>query len=178
LNLDGTIPADNPVAGNPYWSFGHRNAQGLVYANNILYSSEHGPSNDDELNIIEKGRNYGWPNVEGFCNTSGEQSFCTANNVKEPLRNWTPTAAVCGLDYYNNDAIPQWKNSLLLVSLKNSRLYQMKLGTGFQTVITTNEYYTNSYGRMRDLCVSPAGRVYICTSNGGNADKIIEIRKQ
>jgi glucose/arabinose dehydrogenase len=178
VNLDGTIPADNPVPGNSYWSFGHRNAQGLVYANNILYSSEHGPSNDDELNIIEKGRNYGWPNVEGFCNTSNEQSFCTANNVKEPVRNWTPTAAVCGLDYYNNDAIPQWKNSLLLVSLKNARLYQMKLGTGFQTITATNEYYTNTYGRMRDLCVSPSGRVYICTSNGGNSDKIIEIKKQ
>ena len=77
LNLDGSIPADNPVAGNPYWSFGHRNPQGLVYANNKLYSSEHGPSNDDEINIIEKGRNYGWPDVQGFCNTTSEQSFCT-----------------------------------------------------------------------------------------------------
>ena len=82
LNLDGTVPADNPVAGNPYWSFGHRNAQGLVFANNILYSSEHGPSSDDELNIIEKGRNYGWPTVPGFCDAGTEQIFCTANNVR------------------------------------------------------------------------------------------------
>ena len=67
LNMDGTIPGDNPVAGNPYWSLGHRNPQGLVFANNKLYSSEHGPSNDDEVNIIEKGRNYGWVNVHGFC---------------------------------------------------------------------------------------------------------------
>ncbi|HWR32873.1 MAG TPA: PQQ-dependent sugar dehydrogenase, partial [Chitinophagaceae bacterium] len=114
LNLDGSIPADNPVAGNPYWSFGHRNPQGLVFANNIMYSSEHGPSNDDEMNIIEKGRNYGWPNVEGYCNTSSEQSFCSANNVKEPIKAWTPTAAVCGMDYYNSNLIPQWKNSLLM----------------------------------------------------------------
>lgn len=177
LNLDGTIPADNPVAGNPYWSFGHRNPQGLVFANNILYSSEHGPSNDDELNIIEKGRNYGWPNVEGFCNTGGEQSFCSSNNVREPLKNWTPTAAVCGLDHYNSNTIPQWKNSLLLVSLKNARLYQMKLDNSFTNVTSTTEYFTNSYGRMRDLCISPAGRVYICTSNGSN-DKIIEIRNK
>ncbi|HET9429591.1 MAG TPA: PQQ-dependent sugar dehydrogenase, partial [Chitinophagaceae bacterium] len=55
LNLDGSIPADNPVPGKPYWTFGHRNAQGLVFANNRLYSSEHGPNSDDELNIIEKG---------------------------------------------------------------------------------------------------------------------------
>ena len=175
INLDGTIPADNPIPGNPYWSFGHRNPQGLVFANNKLYSAEHGPNNDDEVNIIEKGKNYGWPNVEGFCNTTGEQSFCTANNVAEPLQNWTPTAAVSGLDYYNSSLIPQWKNSLLVVALKNARLYQMKLNDAFTSITQTNEYFTNSYGRMRDICISPAGKVYICTSNGGN-DKIIEVR--
>jgi glucose/arabinose dehydrogenase len=177
INLDGSIPADNPVAGNPYWSFGHRNPQGLVYANNKLYSSEHGPNNDDEINIIEKGRNYGWPNVEGFCDNGGEQSFCSANNVRQPLKNWTPTAAVSGLDYYNSDLIPQWKNSLLVAALKNSRLYQMKLDDTFNSIVQTNEYFTNDYGRMRDICISPDGKVYICTSNGGN-DKIIEVTKK
>ncbi len=176
LNLDGSIPADNPIPGNPLWTSGHRNPQGLVYANNILYSSEHGAGTDDEINIIEKGRNYGWPNVEGFCNTSGEQSFCTANNVKEPIMAWTPTIATCGLDYYNSDLIPQWKNSLLLVALKNSRLYQMKLDNSFTSITETNEYFNAKYGRMRDLCISPAGRVYICSSNGGNNDRIIEVK--
>ena len=176
LNLDGSIPADNPVAGNPYWSFGHRNPQGLVFANNIMYSSEHGPSNDDEINIIEKGRNYGWPNVEGYCNTVSEQNFCSLNNVKEPIKAWTPTAAVCGLDYYNKDLIPQWKNSLLMVALKNARLYQMKLDGNYTSITETNEYFTNSYGRMRDICISPAGKVYICTSNGGGSDRIIEVK--
>ncbi|MGK2862945.1 MAG: PQQ-dependent sugar dehydrogenase, partial [Chitinophagaceae bacterium] len=103
LNLNGTVPSDNPVAGNPYWSWGHRNPQGLVFANNKLYSSEHGPSNDDEINIIEKGRNYGWPDVHGFCNLSAEQTFCTAKNVMEPIKAWTPTIATSGLDYYNHD---------------------------------------------------------------------------
>jgi glucose/arabinose dehydrogenase len=173
LNLDGSIPADNPVAGNPYWSFGHRNPQGLVYANNILYSSEHGPSNDDEINIIEKGKNYGWPNVAGKCEGS-EQTFCSANNVVEPIASWTPTIACSGLDYYNSDAIPQWKNSLLLAALKDSRLYQLKLNDNGNSVTGINQYFTNKYGRMRDICISPAGKVYICTSNGGN-DKIVEI---
>ena len=177
LNLDGTIPADNPVPGNPYWSLGHRNPQGLVFANNRLYSSEHGPNNDDEINIIEKGRNYGWPDVQGFCNTTAEQTFCTANNVKEPVTAWTPTIATCGLDYYNSDLIPQWKNSLLLVTLKNERLYQLKLDNSFTGITSTTEYLTNAYDRLRDLCISPAGKVYICTSNGGN-DKIIEIRRK
>lgn len=177
INLDGTIPVDNPIAGNPLWSFGHRNPQGLVFANNILYSSEHGPDTDDEINIIEKGRNYGWPTVRGFCNEASEQSFCASNNVKEPIKTWTPTAAVSGMDYYNRDLIPQWKNSLLVVALKNSRLYQLKLDNNFTSITETSEYFTNDYGRMRDVCVSPDGKVYICTSNGGN-DKIIEISKE
>lgn len=178
LNLDGTIPADNPVAGNAYWSFGHRNPQGLVFANNILYSSEHGPSTDDEVNIIEKGRNYGWPDVPGYCDAGVEQTFCTTFNVKEPLRAWSPTVATCGLDYYNKDLIPQWKNSLLLVALKEARLYQMKLDGTFKAVTETNEYFVSKYGRMRDVCISTDGKVYICTSNGGNNDRIVEVKKQ
>jgi len=175
LNLDGSIPADNPVAGNPYWSFGHRNPQGLVFANNMLYNSEHGPSNDDEINIIEKGRNYGWPDVQGYCNGTNEAVFCNSNNVKEPIEAWTPTIATCGLDYYSKDQITQWKNSLLLVALKDARLYQMKLNASFNDITAVKEYFVNDYGRMRDLCISPDGKVYICTSNGGNDDKIIEI---
>jgi len=177
LNPDGSIPGDNPVAGNPYWSWGHRNPQGLVFANNKLYSSEHGASSDDEINIIEKGRNYGWINVQGFCNESAEQSFCTANNIKEPIEAWTPTIAPGGLDFYNHDLIPQWKNSLLLATLKNSRLYQLKLNDAGTEITSTNEYFNNKYGRMRDICISPAGKVYICTSNGSN-DRIIEISRK
>lgn len=177
LNLDGSIPADNPVPGNAYWTFGHRNPQGLVFVNNKLFSSEHGPTSDDEINIIEKGRNYGWPDVRGFCNESGEQNFCAAYNVKEPIQAWTPTIATCGLDYYNSDNIPQWKNSLLMATLKDATLYQMKLDNSFSSVTETNEYLINDYGRLRDICISPAGVVYICTSNGSN-DRIIEVTKK
>lgn len=177
LNLDGSIPADNPVAGNPYWTWGHRNPQGLVFANNKLYSSEHGPGNDDEINIIEKGRNYGWLTVQGFCDQTAEQAFCQSNNIREPIKAWTPTIAPSGLDYYNHDLIPQWKNSLLLATLKNSRLYQLKLDAGASSITETNEFFTTKYGRMRDICISPEGKVYICTSNGSN-DRIIEISKK
>jgi glucose/arabinose dehydrogenase len=174
LNLDGSIPADNPMPNNPVWSWGHRNAQGLVLVDNQLFSSEHGQSTDDEINIIEKGRNYGWPNVEGFCDKEGEKDFCTANNVKEPLKTWTPTAAVCGMDYYNAAALPQWKNSLLVTTLKNSRLYQLQLNEAKTAIVNTKELYNNKYGRMRDVCVAPDGKVYISTSNG-NDDKIIVV---
>ncbi len=174
LNLDGSIPSDNPVAGNPYWSLGHRNPQGLVFANGKLYSSEHGPNTDDEINIIEKGRNYGWPTVNGFCDKPEEQSFCTTNNVREPLRAWTPTIATAGLDYYNHDEIPQWKNSLLLTTLKDQTLYQLKLDGSFTAITNVTTFFRNDYGRLRDVCISPQGKVYLCTGNGSN-DKIIEI---
>lgn len=177
LNLDGSIPSDNPVPGNPMWTLGHRNPQGLVFANNIMYSSEHGTDIDDEINIIEKGRNYGWPNVEGVCNTSNEKTFCSANNIKEPIKAWSPTIAPSGLDYYDKDEIPQWKNSLILATLKNQRFVQMKLDASHTSITETNEYFTNKYGRMRDVCISPAGKVYICTSNGSD-DKIIVVSKK
>lgn len=175
LNLDGSIPADNPQPGNPYWSWGHRNPQGLVYANGRLYSSEHGPSSNDEINIIEKGRNYGWPNVEGFCDESSESSFCSSQNVAEPIIAWTPTIATAGLDYYQHDLIPQWKNSLLLATLKNQRLYQLKLNATGSAIDSSATYLNGNYGRLRDICISPAGKVYVCTSNGGNNDVLVEV---
>jgi glucose/arabinose dehydrogenase len=174
LNLDGSIPPDNPIPGNPLWSYGHRNAQGLVFANGLLYSSEHGPDSDDEINIIERGRNFGWPEVKGFCNTNNEKNFCTSHGVKEPIQAWTPTVAACGLDYYNHDLIPEWKNSLLMVTLRGSRLIHLKLNAAHDAVIATGNYLNDTYGRLRDICISPDGKVYICTGNGNN-DKIISL---
>jgi aldose sugar dehydrogenase len=174
LNLDGSIPADNPFPNNPVWSFGHRNAQGMVMANQMLYASEHGPDEEDELNIIEKGRNYGWPEVMGPCNNN-DKSFCNSHNVKEPI--WSSgnsTIAVCGLDYYNKGIIPEWKNSLLMVTLKNSSLRQLKLSENGQSVVETKTWFSDAWGRLRDVCISPAGKVYVCSSNGGD-DVLVEI---
>ena len=177
INLDGTIPADNPY-GNAVWSIGQRNPQGLVFVNGTLFSSMHGKDMDDEINIIDKGRHYGWPQVEGLCNTSEEQTFCSANNVKEPIFTWTPTIAPSGMDYYNNDNIPQWKNSLLLAVLKDKKLLQLKLNDGRTSIESTQEFYKNQYGRMRDIAISPDGKVYISTDNGNHSDVIIELTRQ
>lgn len=176
MNLDGSIPADNPYPNSAIWSIGHRNPQGLVMANGILYEAEHGEGVEDEVNIIEKQRNYGWPTVEGPCSSTAENIFCTANNVKEPI--WSTgggTFALSGMDYYNNDRIPQWKNSILQVSLKNTSLYQLQLSTDGRSVSGSKTYFAGVFGRLRDVCVSPAGRVYLCTDD--NNGKIIEISK-
>jgi glucose/arabinose dehydrogenase len=178
LNLDGTIPSDNPFPNNPIWCYGNRNPQGLVMVNNILYESEHGPDIEDEVNIIEKGRNYGWPDVKGPCNRNDEISFCKTHNVKEPVwSSGSSTLAVCGLDYYNNNLIPQWKNSLLLMTLKNSSIRQLQLSADGKSITSAKTYFKDQWGRLRDLCISPDGKVYVCTSNGGNSDMLIEISK-
>ncbi|MFA4869925.1 MAG: PQQ-dependent sugar dehydrogenase [Pedobacter sp.] len=176
INLDGSTPSDNPFPNSKVWTFGHRNPQGLVQVGNKIYSSEHGPNNDDEVNLIIRGRNYGWPNVEGFCNKSSEQSFCTANNVVEPLMAWTPTIATSGLTYYNSDFIPQFKNSLLLLSLKASKFTQLRLNDTGDKIDGSRDFFVNEFGRLRAICQSPDGKIYIGSSNGGN-DKIIEIAK-
>lgn len=189
VNLDGSVPDDNPWADQPHptnliWTSGHRNPQGLVYApNGILYSSEHGPNNDDELNMIERGRNYGWPNVEGLCDQPGESQFCADFNVFEPTVAWTPTLAVAGLDYYGSRAIEGWKNSLLLVTLKERDLRRLALSADGRSIVDETTYYDGSWGRLRDLCVAPDGRVFLATSNRdgrGNPqqddDRIIELR--
>ncbi len=166
LNIDGTIPADNPIPGNPVWSWGHRNSQGLVRApNGILYSSEHGDVTDDEVNMIKKGGNYGWPVVQGFCDDASEQIFCADSAVIQPMKVWTPTIAPSGLDYYGSSAIPQWKNSLLLCALKDASLRVLKLNANGTAIISEEVYFSKVFGRLRDVCISPAGDVFIATSN-------------
>ncbi|QJX46233.1 T9SS type A sorting domain-containing protein [Hymenobacter taeanensis] len=166
LNLDGTIPADNPVAGNASYTFGHRNPQGLVRAaNGILYSSEHGQDAEDEVNIIEPNRNYGWPTVEGLCNLPAEQAYCSANNVREPIFTWAPTVGVAALTYYNHPAIPGWRNSLLAATLRGSKLTQIPLNTAGTAAAGEGVFSLTSFGRLRAICVSPQGRVYVGTSN-------------
>lgn len=184
VNLDGTIPADNPFPGSPVWSWGHRNAQGLVFSpdGKILYSSEHGSGTNDEINIIQKGRNYGWPQVQGFCDLSSELTFCRDSNVVEPIQAWTPTLAVAGMVFYNSDLIPEWKNSLLVTSLKASQITQLLLDETGTKVLKATDFYTNTFGRLRDVCISSDGKIYIAVSNRdgrgsprSDDDKIVEI---
>ncbi len=189
MNLDGTVPSDNPWPNAPgrsgyLYTTGHRNPQGLYLASNgILYSSEHGPNNDDEINIITPGRNFGWPTVQGFCNQPAEQTFCNDSNVVEPIFAWTPTIATAGIEYYDNPAIPEWRNSLLLVTLKEQDLRQLKLSPDGRQIVSEAIFFNNQWGRLRDLCVSPDGRVFIATSERDGRgspvtgdDRIVEVK--
>lgn len=199
------IPADNPYTngGQPtaVYTFGHRNPQGLVWANvngvDILYSDEHGPFSDDEINKIEVSRNYGWPNVIGWCDgnyngrTTGgftivdEQANCNTLNVREPLRSlfpssnppsggdnmlW-PSVGHSGSDFYGSNAIPGWQNSLLIANLKKGTVSRYKLSNDGQNIISDTIHYFRGLGRFRDVIVSPDGmKIYVaCDSSGSTS---------
>ena len=188
LNIDGTIPDDNPFPGSAVWALGFRVPQGLVYASNgNLYSAEHGNVIDDEVNLIRRGGNYGYPNVSGICDQPHEMDYCIEHRIEEPLMAWTPTIAPAGLDYYNNPAIAEWQNSLLLVTLKAQSLRVLKLNERGDAVVKETVYFEKQFGRLRDVCVSPQGDIYLSTSNRDwnpapgfpveNDDRIIRISK-
>lgn len=187
LNMDGSIPADNPDPTKYYYTFGNRNAQGLCIApNGVIYSSEHGQNHSDEINIIEPGRDYGWPEVEGPCNTNFEMNYCANNNIKEPIWAWTNYCiAPNDLVYYNHPAIPEWENSLLVailggISAQEPRVSVLKLDEDGTTVTSEDEYFSN-YGRIRDICINPnTGSIYFATNGsfypGSGPNRIIEYR--
>lgn len=181
IELDGAIPPDNPISNSPIWSWGHRNAQGLTMANGKLYASEHGPNTDDEVNIIERGSNYGWPFVRGFCDSPYEQSYCESTTIMPPLRAWTPCIAPCGIEYYNYAMFPSLRQSLLMTTLKDAHLYSLKLNQPGDKIRSERVLQEIAFGRLRDVCVSPDGRIYLSTSNseadgkGPFIDKIVEV---
>jgi glucose/arabinose dehydrogenase len=192
INLDGSIPSDNPDPSSYVWSFGHRNGQGLCYGpSGILYESEHGQNSSDELNIIEAGRNYGWPEVQGACNTNAEIAFCEANNVVEPIEEWSPCVAVNGLEYYNHPAIPEWQNSLIMgvmgglngTSGSNDRVSILHLSDDGLSVLSEDKLFTSLNQRFRDVCINPnTGALYVALNGtqypGTAPNKIIMFAPQ
>lgn len=149
FNIDGTIPPDNPIAGSPVFTRGHRNPLGLAYnpVTDILYSAENGKSTDDELNIIQKGRNYGWPRARGYHadnNYPGEAAFVSGytpsavpgDGLQEAFYSWCPSTVTLPEDpqntnvtcvvapsdmlYHSGNGVPQFTNSLLVTTLKTN----------------------------------------------------------
>lgn len=166
LNFDGSIPADNPYPGSPVWSRGHRNIQGLVYSTaEHLFASEHGDATDDEINLIRPKAFYGWPRVEGYADRADEKAYADSFPFTAPLKAWTPTIAPAGIDYYTSNRIPEWHNSILMGTLKAAGLRVLALNAAQEAITAEHIYFTGHFGRLRDICVSPEGDVYIATSN-------------
>ena len=187
INLDGSVPSDNPIPNSYIYAYGLRNSQGLAYGpQDRLYISEHGPDSADEFNQVVAGANYGWPNVLGQCNTGPEIAFCNANNVQEPLIEWTPPVAPSDIIYYNHEAIPEWEGQMLMAMLggffaRFSGIRFIDLNEAGTTVLNSSEVFFRDYGRIRDICINPNnGAIYFATNGSAypsqGPNRIIEYR--
>jgi glucose/arabinose dehydrogenase len=185
LTLDGTPAPGNPF-NNATWSYGHRNGQGLVFhpTTGALYETEQGPSDNDEVNVVRRGGNYGWPTVHGTCDDDSgqEREFCRRNAIVEPLTTWTPTVAICGADLYLSDRIRGWRGSLLATSLRGTTLFRLTLSNDGTRITGRETLLAGRFGRLRDVVVSPTGDVYVATSNrdgrgspGRDDDRILRL---
>lgn len=216
FHLDGSVPSDNPVAGNSFYTRGHRNPQGLAFnpSTEVVYCAEHGDRTDDEINLLKPGKNYGWKQARGYHNDNnfmGETQFVgnyvpnpliKGDSLMEPLYSWCNvpqpassnysdwcTIAPSDMFYYHLNGIENWKNSLLVVSLKKSSslkqcIYRFKLDDNGEKLepatinqpnpelLFESDYLLN--GRIRDLTFDPTGEnIYLINNGGADRDKIV-----
>jgi glucose/arabinose dehydrogenase len=157
LTPDGEVPEDNPFAGSPVWSLGHRNVQGLAWdAEGRMYATEFGPDRDDEINVIVPGGNYGWPEVTG---RASRQGFIDPVLVRQP-----PEASWSGAVVLVGSAIPQWEGDLFAAALRGMRLWRVGLGSGGE-VTEVEEFLVGEFGRLRHAAQAPDGSLWVLTSN-------------
>ena len=171
INSDGTIPDDNPFDSSPIFSYGHRNPQGLAWsADGLFLSSEHGPSGElgyghDEINLILKGKNYGWPNIVG---NSPDDSF-----VNPIIHSGESTWAPSGMVFFDSEKISDFAGKFLVGTLRGEHLMVMDIAND-GSIISSEKMFDGEFGRIRTAQMSPDGNLYLLTANGNN-DKIIRI---
>ena len=171
INSDGTIPNDNPFDSSPVFSYGHRNPQGLAWSPDGLFvSSEHGPSGElgyghDEINVILKGKNYGWPNVVG-------NSFDT-KFVNPLIHSGESTWAPSGMVFFDSEKISDFTGKFLIGTLRGEHLMVLDISNN-GSMISSEKMFEGEFGRIRTAEISPDGNLYLLTANGNN-DKIIRI---
>jgi glucose/arabinose dehydrogenase len=188
LHDDGRVPSDNPFVNAPdaipsIWSYGHRNPQGLAMdpKDGALYSTEHGPRGGDELNLVLPGKNYGWPvvtlgmNYDGmpmsYPGPDGQQamSVTSKQGIQDPIAYWTPSIAVCGLDFYTGDKFPKWKGDLFAGALAQQEVRRIRL---VDKKVVSQEIVLKNIGRVRDVAMGPDGLLYVIL-NG--PDRIVRL---
>lgn len=177
LTKDGEIPPDNPFvdrqgAHAEIWSYGMRNPQGLALNpwTQQMWESEHGPRGGDEVNIPEKGKNYGWPLATHGIDYSGqkvpEAKGSELEGTEQPLYFWKVSPAISGMAFYNSARFPQWKNSLFIGALKEKSLIRLQVNG--EKVVEEQRLLENRGERIRDVRQGPDGYLYVLTdeSNG------------
>ncbi|MBV7475594.1 PQQ-dependent sugar dehydrogenase [Pseudoxanthomonas sp. PXM05] len=182
LNLDGSVPQDNPFIGQAdarpeIWSYGHRNMQGLAIdpRTGKLWESEHGPRGGDEINLPQPGRNYGWPIITHGINYSGlpipEAQGREKAGLEQPYHVWEKSPGLSGMAFYTGHAGSPWNDSLFLGSLAERNLIRLSLKGD---AIVSEERLLNEIGeRVRDVRVGPDGSVYVLTDE--NDGKLLRL---
>ncbi len=172
LNGDGSAPADNPFTGHEgalpeIYSYGHRNVQGLIYDSeqNRLIAHEHGPKGGDEINLIEPGKNYGWPITSFGLDYTGARvtPFTNRPGMEPPLLYWTPSIAPSGMTLYNGELFPQWQGDLLVGALAAKRVHRVSLERGEARDVEV--LFESLNERIRDVKTGPDGAVYLLTDS-------------
>jgi glucose/arabinose dehydrogenase len=166
---DGSVPADNPTAGSPVYALGFRDPQGLAWdANGTLYVSEFGPDRNDEINVIQPGGNYGWPQFTG---PTDDPALVDPIFVQQP-----PDASWSGIEVPKQSLVPQWDGDVLVAALRGQRLWRVDVDDPTQS----EALYQGEYGRLRDIEQAPDGSLWLLTSNSdrrgdGTPDRIIRL---
>jgi aldose sugar dehydrogenase len=177
---DGSAPPDNPFVGRDgakpeIWSFGHRNEQGLAInpASGELWEIEHGPRGGDEVNIIGKGKNYGWPVIGYGIDYSGAKIHDTTakDGMEQPIKYWVPSIAPSGMAFYTGKLFPKWNGSLFTGALAGKMLVRLSLNGN--TVTGEERLLQNLYERIRDVRQGPDGALWLLTDN--SAGRILRV---
>ncbi|WFB34363.1 PQQ-dependent sugar dehydrogenase [Kiritimatiellota bacterium B12222] len=173
VHEDGRIPEDNPFVTNSdtpsIWSYGHRNPQALVLrpGSQEIWSTEHGPRGGDELNLIRKGLNYGWPEVTFGIHYNGKPitAHTQLPGMEAPVMHWTPSIATCGMAFVDGEHYPGWAGDLLVGGLKAQVIERLRIG---QHGIVEREVIMKDQGRIRDIKSSPDGMIYVILESTGS----------
>jgi len=174
INEDGSIPKDNPFVNqdnsiDAIYSYGHRNPQGIFLhpESGMIWTNEHGPKGGDEINIIRKGKNYGWPKITYGKNYNGSiiTDLKEFSGMEQPLYYWIPSIAPSCFEYISSSRYNDWKGSLLVGSLSFGYLERLVLDN--QNKVVYREKVAKDIGRVRDVIESPDGYIYFSVENKG-----------
>ena len=182
LHDDGSIPKNNPFiqeknAIKSIWTYGNRNPQGLAIhpVSSTIFETEHGPRGGDELNILMSGNNYGWPEITYGKNYSGTTitKYTHKKGMEQPVIHWSPSIAVCGIDFYDGKLFKNWENNLLVSSLKFENLYRLEIE---DNKVVQQEIIYKAGSRIRDVETGPEGFIYLALEDPGRIVRFIPIK--
>lgn len=183
LHDDGSIPADNPFydkkgAEKSIFSYGHRNIQGMDRhpVSGEIWTHEHGPRGGDEINIVQPGRNYGWPVISFGINYDGTTftNDTARAGMEQPLTYWVPSIAPCGMAFITSDRYGDWKNDLLIGSLRFGYLERCIIE---DKEVKGHDRLLEGIGRVREVKVSPDGYIYVGVENPGRILKLVPVNE-